>query len=48
MALSFDVACAHKRVRVRESEQGFGCFALEDELFVYRCCYFGATYSAYS
>ena len=47
VALSFDVACAHKRVRVRDSEQGFGCFALEDELFVYRCCYFGAKYSAY-
>ena len=47
VALSSDVACAHKRVRVRDSEQGFGCFALEDELFVYRCCYFGAKYSAY-
>ena len=47
VALSFDVACAHKRVRVHDSEQGFGCFALEDELFVYRCCYFGAKYSAY-
>ena len=34
-------------MRVRDSEQGFGCFALEDELFVYRCCYFGVKYSAY-
>ena len=47
VALSFDVAAAHKRVLVKEEEQGFGCFALGEEVFVYRSCYFGAKYSAY-
>ena len=47
VALSFDVASAHKLVRVRPEEQGVGCFALGDELFVYRSCFFGAKNSAY-
>ena len=47
VALSFDVASAHKLVRVRPEDQGVGCFALGDEFFVYRSCFFGAKYSAY-
>lgn len=46
-ALSFDVASAHKLIRVKPEEQGLGCFALGNEFFVYRSCYFGAKYSAF-
>ena len=47
VALSFDVASAHKLIRVKPEEQGLGCFALGNDFFVYRSCYFGAKYSAY-
>lgn len=36
VALSFDVASAHKLTRVKPEEQGLGCFALGNDFFVYR------------
>ena len=47
VALSFDVAGAHKQVLVREREQGLCCFVLECTWYVYRSCFFGAKWSAY-
>ena len=47
VALSFDVASAHKLILVKPEEQGVGCFVLGNDFFVYRSCYFGAKYSAY-
>ena len=47
VALSFDVAGAHKQVLVHEREQGLCCFVLEGVWYVYRSCFFGAKWSAY-
>ena len=38
---SFDVQGAHKLVRVRDDEQGFSSFVLDNVWYVYRSCYFG-------
>lgn len=46
-AWSWDVRGAHKLVRVREPECGFQCFAFEGKWYYYRCCYFGARWSAF-
>ena len=47
LAFSMDVSKAHKRVRVREAEQGLLLFGLKGVLYHYVTCHFGATFSAY-
>ena len=44
---SLDIKSAHKRVVLKESEQGLLGFSLNDSLYFYRVCLFGATFSAY-
>ena len=44
---SLDIKSAHKRVVLKESEQGLLGFSLNDSLYFYRVCPFGATFSAY-
>ena len=44
---SLDIKSAHKRVVLRDSEQGLLGFCLNDSLYFYRVCPFGATFSAY-
>ena len=44
---SLDVKSAHKRVVLRDNEQGLLGFSLNDSLYFYRVCPFGATFSAY-
>ncbi len=44
---SLDIKSAHKRVVLKESEQGLLGFSLNDSLYFYRICPFGATFSAY-
>ena len=44
---SLDIKSAHKRVVLKESEQGLLGFSLNDSLYFYRVCPFGGTFSAY-
>lgn len=44
---SLDIKAAHKRVVIREPEQGLLGFQLNGSLFFYRVCPFGATFSAF-
>ena len=44
---SLDIKSAHKRVVLRESEQGLLGFSLNGDLYFYRVCPFGATFSAF-
>ena len=44
---SLDIKSAHKRVVLKESEQGLLGFSLNDSLYFYRVCPFSATFSAY-
>ena len=44
--LSLDVKSAHKRIVVRSSERGLLGFTLDNALFFYRVCPFGAVFSA--
>ena len=44
--LSLDVKSAHKRIVVRSSEQGLLGFTLDNTLYFYRVCPFGAVFSA--
>ena len=44
---SLDIKSAHKRVVLKESEQGLLGFSLNDSLYFYRVCPFGATFSVY-
>ena len=46
-AWTWDVRGAHKLVKVARDEQGFQCFTFQGRWFVYRCCYFGARWSAF-
>ena len=44
---SLDIKSAHKRVVVRQEEQGLLGFQIDGKLFFYRVCPFGATFSAF-
>ena len=44
---SLDIKSAHKRIVVKESEQGLLGFTLQNQLYFYRVCPFGATFSAF-
>ena len=44
---SLDIKSAHKRICVKESEQGLLGFTLGSKIFFYRVCPFGATFSAF-
>ncbi len=46
-SLDLDIKSAHKRVVIRESEQGPLGFQLNGILYFYRVCPFGATFSAF-
>ena len=44
---SLDIKSAHKRVVIRTEEQGLLGFHLDNKLYFYRVCPFGATFSAF-
>ena len=44
---SLDIKSAHKRICVKEAEQGLLGFTLGSKIFFYRVCPFGATFSAF-
>ena len=46
LGLSIDVKSAHKRISIRPSERGLVGFSWKGDLFFYRVCPFGATFSA--
>ena len=46
-AFSFDVRGERQLARVREPEPGVSCFVVKGRWFVYRCCYFGCSWSSY-
>ena len=45
MGICIDVKQAHKRCRIKNSEQGLLGFTWQDELYFFRCCPFGAVFS---
>ncbi|CAE7245629.1 unnamed protein product [Symbiodinium sp. CCMP2592] len=45
MAICIDVKQAHKRCRIRDSEQGLLGFTWHNALYFFRCCPFGAVFS---
>ncbi|CAE6910823.1 unnamed protein product [Symbiodinium sp. CCMP2592] len=45
MAICIDVKQAHKRCRIRDSEQGLLGFTWQNALYFFRCCPFGAVFS---
>jgi hypothetical protein len=45
--LTADVKAAHKRMLVLEEERGLLCFELEDQLYSYAVCHFGAAFADY-
>ena len=45
MGICIDVKQAHKRCRIKSSEQGLLGFTWQDELYFFRCCPFGAVFS---
>ena len=47
VGFSLDVKAAHKLVVLHESERGLVGFSLDDALYFYKTCPFGATFSAY-
>ena len=44
---SLDIKSAHKRVVIRQEEQGLLGFQIDGKVFFYRVCPFGATFSAF-
>ena len=46
MGFSLDIKSAHKRVVLREAEQGLVGFSMGNRIFFYRVCPFGASFSA--
>ena len=47
LGLSIDIKSAHKRISIRPSERGLVGFSWKGELYFYRVCPFGATFSAH-
>ena len=47
LGLSIDIKSAHKRIAIRPSERGLVGFSWQNELYFYRVCPFGATFSAH-
>ena len=43
---SLDIKSAHKRIVLKDEEQGLVGFTLDEKLFFYRVCPFGASFSA--
>ena len=46
MGFSLDVKAAHKRIVLKESEQGLVGFTFQNKIYLYRVCPFGAVFSA--
>ena len=47
LGLSIDIKSAHKRISIRPTERGLVGFSWQGDLFFYRVCPFGATFSAH-
>ena len=46
MGFSLDIKSAHKRIVLKQSEQGLVGFTMDGRIFFYRVCPFGASFSA--
>ena len=46
LGFSLDIKSAHKRIVIKDSEWGLVGFTLDDRIYFYRVCPFGATFSA--
>ena len=46
MGFSLDIKSAHKRIGIKPSEQGLIGFTLDEKIYFYRVCPFGASFSA--
>lgn len=46
LGFSLDIKSAHKRIVIKDSEWGLVGFTLNDRIYFYRVCPFGATFSA--
>ena len=47
LGIALDFKAAHKAVKIREDEQGTVLFEVDDKLYHYTVCHFGAKFSAY-